>query len=41
MAAGIAGSRLVVLERCGHMTPLERPAEVTAAMRAWLAEVVG
>ena len=31
MAADISTSRLVVLEECGHMRPLERPAEVTAA----------
>lgn len=36
MAADIATSRLVVLEDCGHMSPLERPAEVTAALRRWL-----
>ncbi|OFX01980.1 MAG: alpha/beta hydrolase [Alphaproteobacteria bacterium RIFCSPHIGHO2_12_FULL_66_14] len=36
MAADISTSRLVVLEDCGHMTPLERPAEVTAALRRWL-----
>ena len=38
MAADIATSRLVVLEECGHMSPLERPAEVTAALRRWLTE---
>ena len=38
MAADIADSRLVVLEDCGHMGPLERPAEVTAALRRWLTE---
>jgi len=38
MAADIATSRLVVLEDCGHMGPLERPAEVTAALRRWLSE---
>jgi pimeloyl-ACP methyl ester carboxylesterase len=38
MAADIATSRLVVLEDCGHMTPLEKPADVTAALRRWLAE---
>jgi pimeloyl-ACP methyl ester carboxylesterase len=36
MAADIADSRLVVLEECGHMSPLEKPAEVTAALRRWL-----
>ena len=38
MAADIATARLVVLEDCGHMAPLEKPAEVTAALRRWLAE---
>jgi pimeloyl-ACP methyl ester carboxylesterase len=36
MAADIANARLVVIEECGHMSPLERPAEVTAALRRWL-----
>ena len=36
MAADIASSRLVVLEECGHMSPLERPDEVTAELRRWL-----
>lgn len=36
LAAGIKGSRLIVLERCGHVAPLEQPAGVTAAMREWL-----
>jgi len=34
--AGIAGSELVVIEDCGHLAPMERPDEVTAAMRRWL-----
>jgi pimeloyl-ACP methyl ester carboxylesterase len=38
MAADIATSRLVVVEECGHMSPLEKPAEVTAALRRWLSE---
>lgn len=36
MAATIANARLVVMEECGHMSPLEKPAEVTAALRKWL-----
>ncbi|MES1257855.1 MAG: alpha/beta hydrolase [Acidobacteriota bacterium] len=36
MAAAIPGSTLVVIPECGHMAMLERPAAVTAAMRAWL-----
>jgi pimeloyl-ACP methyl ester carboxylesterase len=38
MAADIADSRLVVLEECGHMSPLEKPADVTAALRRWLSQ---
>jgi len=36
MAAGIAGAKLVVVDECGHLAPLERPEAVTAAMRQWL-----
>jgi pimeloyl-ACP methyl ester carboxylesterase len=36
MAADISHSQLVVIEQSGHMTPLEKPAEVTAALRRWL-----
>jgi len=36
LAAGIADARLVVIEDCGHLTTIERPQEVTAAMRRWL-----
>ncbi|MFO7482296.1 alpha/beta fold hydrolase [Oceanibaculum nanhaiense] len=36
IAAGIAGSRLVVVEESGHLPTLERPAEVNMAMREWL-----
>jgi pimeloyl-ACP methyl ester carboxylesterase len=32
----IPGARLVVIETCGHMAPLERPDEVTQAMVDWL-----
>ena len=38
MAADIADSRLIVLEECGHMSPLEKPAEVTATLRRWLSQ---
>lgn len=37
IAAAIPGSQLVLVPRCGHMSTMERPAEVAAAMRAWLA----
>jgi pimeloyl-ACP methyl ester carboxylesterase len=36
MAADIAHARLVVLDDCGHMSPLEKPDEVTATLRRWL-----
>ena len=36
MAGGIPGARLAVIEECGHLSTLERPAEVSAALRAWL-----
>lgn len=36
MAARIAGSTLVIVPGSGHMSMLERPAEVSAALRAWL-----
>ena len=38
MAADIANARLVVLEQCGHMSPLEKPDEVSAALRRWLTQ---
>ena len=36
MAADIARSQLAVIEECGHMAPLEKPADVTAALGRWL-----
>lgn len=36
IAAAIPGAELVIIPRSGHMTTMERPAEVTFAMRAWL-----
>jgi pimeloyl-ACP methyl ester carboxylesterase len=36
MASRIPGSRLAVIEDCGHMSTMERPAEVTAALRKWI-----
>ena len=38
IAADVPDSRLVVVEECGHLSPMERPAEVSAALRAWLAD---
>jgi pimeloyl-ACP methyl ester carboxylesterase len=36
IAARVPGSRLVVVDDCGHMAPMERPREVAQALRAWL-----
>jgi pimeloyl-ACP methyl ester carboxylesterase len=36
MAAGISGATLEVIEDCGHLSTLERPAEVSDALRTWL-----
>ena len=36
MAAAIPGAKLVVVEECGHLSTLERPAVVNAALRGWL-----
>ncbi len=36
MARAIPSAELLVLDRCGHMPPLEKPAAVSAAMRNWL-----
>ena len=36
MAAGIAGAKLVVVPECGHLSTLERPDAVNAALVAWL-----
>jgi len=38
MAADIANAQLVILEECGHVSPLERPTEVSAALRRWLTQ---
>jgi len=36
MADSIAGARLSVIEDCGHLSALEHPTRVSAALRAWL-----
>ncbi len=38
MATDIAHARLVIIEDCGHMAPLEKPAEVSGALRRWLTQ---
>ena len=37
IAVAVPGSELVVVEQCGHMSPVEQPAAVTEALRRWLA----
>lgn len=37
MADAIAGSALTIIPDCGHLAPLEQPAAVNTALRAWLA----
>ena len=37
MASIIPGAKLVVIEDCGHLSTLERPDEVNAVLRDWLA----
>ena len=36
MAAAIAGASLVVIEHCGHMSTMEQPGAVSAALEDWL-----
>ena len=36
LADGIPGARLRTIDRCGHLSTLERPEETTGAMREWL-----
>jgi pimeloyl-ACP methyl ester carboxylesterase len=36
MAERIPHARLTIIENCGHLSTMERPAEVTEAMRGWL-----
>jgi pimeloyl-ACP methyl ester carboxylesterase len=37
MHVGIAGSKLIVVPECGHLSTIEAPGAVTAAMKDWLA----
>ncbi|GAA3224231.1 alpha/beta fold hydrolase [Nonomuraea helvata] len=39
LAKGIPGARRLDLPETGHLPPLERPKEVTAALTAFLADV--
>ncbi len=36
VAAAVPGAELVLVDECGHVSPLERPDIVTAALAAWL-----
>jgi pimeloyl-ACP methyl ester carboxylesterase len=36
IAAAIAGSELLVIEGCGHLTTMEKPEQTNAALRRWL-----
>lgn len=36
LARGIPGATLSLIDECGHLAPLERPAQVSAALRSWL-----
>lgn len=38
MSARIGGARLEVIDDCGHLSTLEKPADVNAALRRWLAD---
>jgi pimeloyl-ACP methyl ester carboxylesterase len=37
MATQLSNARLVIIDRCGHLSTLEQPEHVAHAMRAWLA----
>jgi pimeloyl-ACP methyl ester carboxylesterase len=36
IAGLVPGAKLTVVEDCGHLSTLEKPATVTAALRQWL-----
>jgi pimeloyl-ACP methyl ester carboxylesterase len=36
MSAGIAGSRLAIIPESGHLSTLEQPGRVTAALIDWM-----
>jgi pimeloyl-ACP methyl ester carboxylesterase len=39
MVAMIPGSKLAVIEHCGHMAPMERPEDVTSALTVWFSSL--
>ncbi len=38
IAADIPDSRLTIIKACGHLSTMEKPGEVNAALRAWLSD---
>jgi pimeloyl-ACP methyl ester carboxylesterase len=36
IAAAITGSKLIVIEQCGHLITMEKPEETNAILRKWL-----
>jgi len=40
IAAGIDGAALTLIDDCGHMSPVEQPEAVGAALRGWLHTIV-
>lgn len=36
IASAIGGAQLCIVEHCGHLSTLEQPAAVSAAMAQWL-----
>ncbi|MEJ2436404.1 MAG: alpha/beta fold hydrolase, partial [Pseudolabrys sp.] len=36
IAGGVAGANLVVVPNCGHLSTIERPEPVNAALAEWL-----
>jgi pimeloyl-ACP methyl ester carboxylesterase len=38
IAALIPGATLAIVERCGHLSAMERPEQVSAALRRWLVD---
>ena len=41
IVAGIPGAQLVVIEECGHLSPLEQPEKLTTLLHDWLYELLG
>jgi pimeloyl-ACP methyl ester carboxylesterase len=41
IAGSIPGARLTIIEQCGHLSTMERPEAVSAALRAWLGGAAG